>query len=202
MLSMMMMTGCNQAVFSKQELAMIREAGGDVPFRVLETTNEGDALVLRATGKELKGFARDTDFQAFIERLKVTLVEEEGVGIAAPQVGILKNVFLFVRTGRGGGEVVTVVNPEIVRRPDETVCFEGDGCLSVPEATGNTARYPWIEVEYYNEAGALVREWLEGYSRETGFDAVVFQHEYDHLKGILFTDRLCEEQPEATDSLD
>jgi peptide deformylase len=49
-----------------------------------------------------------------------------------------------------------------------------------------------VEVEYCNERGALVRERLEGHSRAGNFSAVIFQHEYDHLQGVLFTDKLCE----------
>ena len=87
--------------------------------------------------------------------------------------------------------VLVAVNPKIIRHSDTTVCFERDGCLSVPGRSENSIRYPWIEVEYFNEKGEKVRERLEGYSRQDTFTAIIFQHEYDHLKGILFTDKLC-----------
>lgn len=53
-------------------------------------------------------------------------------------------------------------------------------------------RYPWIDVEYYNEKGELKQERLSGYSRETDFTGIIFQHEFDHLQGVLFIDKLCE----------
>jgi len=55
-------------------------------------------------------------------------------------------------------------------------------------------RYPWIEIEYTNLVGQNVREKLEGYSRDGNFVSVIFQHEFDHLQGILYTDRICKEE--------
>ena len=84
------------------------------------------------------------------------------------------------------------INPRIVNKPDETICFEGDGCLSIPGQSGNSVRYAWIEVEYLNAKGEMVRERLEGFSRKTDFTGIVFQHEFDHLRGVLYTDKLYE----------
>jgi peptide deformylase len=175
--------------------------------------------------------------------MKKTLEVERGVGIAAAQVGISKNLFLFMRLDLPDQPVHVAVNPKIVNHPDTTVCFERDGCLSIPDRSGNSVRYPWIDVEYQNEKGEKVcerlegysrqntftavvcferdgclsipdrsgnsvrypwidveyqnekgekvRERLEGYSRQNTFTAVIFQHEYDHTKGVLFTDKLC-----------
>ncbi|MDR2834734.1 MAG: peptide deformylase, partial [Bacteroidales bacterium] len=67
-----------------------------------------------------------------------------------------------------------------------------DGCLSIPDFSGNSQRYPWVEVEYLNQNGEKITEKLTGYSRLTSFTAVIFQHEYDHLRGTLFIDKLCE----------
>ena len=88
--------------------------------------------------------------------------------------------------------VTVVINPLITAIPDSTVCFECDGCLSIPNFSGNSVRYPWIDVEYYNLQGEKVLEKLIGYNRKDGFTGVIFQHEYDHTKGILFIDKLCE----------
>jgi peptide deformylase len=123
--------------------------------------------------------------------MKKTLEIENGVGIAAPQVGISKNLFLFLRLDLPDNPVHVVVNPKIIHYPDTTVCFERVGCLSIPDRSGNSVSYPWIDVEYWNEKGEKIRERLEGYSRQNTFTAVIFQHEYDHTKGILFTDKLC-----------
>jgi peptide deformylase len=109
-----------------------------------------------------------------------------------PQVGISKSLFLFIRLDLPDQPMQVAVNPKIVNHQDTIVCFERDGCLSIPDRSGNSVRDPWIDVEYQNEKGEKIRERLEGYSRQNTFTAVIFQHEYDHTKGILFIDKLCE----------
>jgi peptide deformylase len=180
------------AAFSTAEKTLINAGAADTPFRVLQVTNPHDSALLRTPCSDIAPVAGNPDFSLFIARLKTTLALEQGVGIAAPQVGILKNVFLFMRLDLPDTPVVVVVNPRIVRHPAATVCFERDGCLSIPGLRGNSVRYPWVEVAYYNEHGTLVRERLEGHSRAGTFSAVIFQHEYDHLQGTLFIDKLCE----------
>ena len=175
--------------FLKHERKLIYQETENMPFRALQITNQKDSLLLRTLCNDID--INNRDLEIFISRLKATLVSENGVGIAAPQVGILKNIFLFIRS-ESPEDIVVAINPKIINHPDETICFERDGCLSIPNVSGNSIRYPWIEVEYYNEKGILVKEKLEGYSRETGFTAIVFQHEYDHLQGLLFIDKLCE----------
>jgi peptide deformylase len=182
----------SSATFSTAEKALINQGDAETPFRVLKITDWQDSVTLRTPCSRIQNTVGDPDFKLFIDRLKATLALEQGVGIAAPQVGIKRNVFLFMRLDLPGAPVVVVVNPRIVRYPDETVCFERDGCLSIPDRRGNSLRYPWVEVEYYNEDGALVHERLEGHSRTGNFSAVIFQHEYDHLQGTLFIDKLCE----------
>ncbi|MDR2680720.1 MAG: peptide deformylase [Tannerella sp.] len=178
--------------FSEAEGALIVSGGAEVPFRVLQITDRQDSVLLRTPCGKVRNFAGDPAFRLLIERLKTTLEAENGAGIAAPQVGISKSVFLFMRTDLPGLPVHVAVNPRIVNHPDTTVCFERDGCLSIPDRSGNSVRYPWIDVEYWNEKGEKVRERLDGYSRRNSFTAIIFQHEYDHTKGVLFTDKLCE----------
>jgi len=179
---------------TKEETVLINNGTVDTPYRVLLTTDRKDSLFLRqkSTDIDINNIAGNKDLQFFIERLNMTLAVESGVGIAAPQVGLGRNLFLFMRLDKPGIPVQVAINPRIVAHPDETVCFENDGCLSVPELSGNTNRYAWIDVEYYNEKGELIRERLSGYSREGDFTGVIFQHEFDHLQGTLFTDKLCE----------
>jgi peptide deformylase len=181
----------NKAAFSVAEKALINEGAADAPFRVLKITDPRDSLLLRTPCGNMDNIAGNPDFGLLVARLKTTLALEQGVGIAASQVGILKKVFLFMRLDLPDTPVVVAVNPKIVHHPDTTVCFERDGCLSIPDRRGNSVRYPWVEVEYYNEYGALVHERLEGHSRAGNFSAVIFQHEYDHLQGTLFIDKLC-----------
>ena len=178
--------------FSGAEKSLILSGTAEMPFQVLQVTDKQDSIMLRNTCSYLKNYATDSTFHLLVARLKTTLEAENGVGIAAPQVGISKNLFLFMRLDSPDQPIQVAVNPKIVQHPDTLVCFERDGCLSIPDCSGNSLRYPWIEVEYFNEKGAKVRERLEGYSRRDSFTAIIFQHEYDHTQGILFTDRLCE----------
>ena len=188
--TIIILSSCNSKHnFSQKERELICSEAENIPFRVLQTTNKDDSLMLRTPCIDID--INNKDIKLLINRLKATLLYENGIGIAAPQVGISKNIFLFIPS-EFPDSIVVAINPKIINYPDETVCFERDGCLSIPDKEGNSIRYPWIEVEYYNEKGVLIREKLEGYSRKTGLTAVVFQHEYDHLFGILFTDKLCE----------
>jgi peptide deformylase len=158
-------------------------------MRVLEITDEKDSLILRKRSTEISQI--DENVKLLAERLILTMDHEMGVGIAAPQVGINKRLFIFTRLDKPGYPVQVAINPKIVNHPENTVCFEDDGCLSIPDFSGNSIRWEWVDVEYYNENGELIKERLEGYSRGGNFTAVVFQHEFDHLDGILFTDKLC-----------
>ena len=178
--------------FSETDKSLIVSGTAETTFRVLQVTDKQDSILLRKPCNDLKNFANDPLFHLLVARLKKTLEVERGVGIAAPQVGISKNLFLFMRLDSPDKPVQVVVNPKIVHHPDTTICFERDGCLSVSGRSGNSVRYPWIEVEYLNEKAEKIRERLEGYSRQNTFTAVIFQHEYDHTKGILYTDKLCE----------
>ena len=180
------------AQFSAKEKSLINSNTSGTPFSVLLVTNEKDLAILRSKCEDVDLSADKEDLGLLIERMKATLKTEEGVGLAAPQVGIQKNVILFMRIDLPDEPVVAAINPRIINHSEDTTCFEGDGCLSIPGMSGNSVRYPWIEVEYTDETGKLVRETLHGHSREGDFTAVIFQHEYDHLQGILYIDRLCE----------
>ncbi|MDR1339062.1 MAG: peptide deformylase [Prevotellaceae bacterium] len=177
---------------TKEEKDLIKSGGENNPFRVLLTVNRQDLPVLRQKSKTLD-LGKDTeDLKLLIKRLKFTLKAEKGVGIAAPQIGILRNLFIIARVDKPGMPFEAVINPQIISHSEETVCFEDDGCLSIPEISGNSIRYPWIQVEYFNENGEKIREKLTGHSRKDNFAAIIFQHEYDHLQGVLFIDKLCE----------
>ena len=188
-----MLQSCHSGtLLTEQEKILINNGNENEPFRVLLTTNEQDSLFLRQVCKPVSLEQDGQNIRLLIARLKATLEAENGVGIAAPQVGIGRNIFLFIRIDKPDMPVEVAINPRIVNHSDEKVCFEGDGCLSIPDVSGNSLRYPWVEVEYTNEQGERVSERLEGYSRQGNFVGVIFQHEYDHLQGVLFTDKLCD----------
>jgi len=111
----------------------------------------------------------------------------EGVGLAAPQIGIHKRVVLVrleaTRDGNGdAGPPIALVNPKIIEASDEQKDF--DGCLSFPGLYGETFRPHHLRVTGLDEKGHPFDQEYEG------FDAVVVHHEIDHLDGVLFIDRI------------
>ena len=189
----------SMAQFSDKEIELINNGSADDPMRVLLITNKEDSVILRQKCEDINNIPDNKDLDLLIERLTTTLDVESGVGIAAPQVGISKNLFLFVRIDQPDMPVAVAINPKIINHPDEIICFEDDGCLSIPGRSGDSERYPWVEVEYTNEKGELIRETLHGHSRKGDFTAIIFQHEYDHLQGILYIDKLCKEKVDSTE---
>ena len=110
-----------------------------------------------------------------------TMYENEGVGLAAPQVGILRKV-VVIDIGEG---IMKLINPEIVEKEGEYIDIEG--CLSVPNRAGTVKRPERVVVKYLDEYGE--EQIVEG----TGLLAKAFCHEIDHLNGILFIDKMIEE---------
>jgi len=109
----------------------------------------------------------------------------EGVGLAAPQVGVNKRLMVYNPTGNSKKwlEEVTMVNPKIVTY-SEGVDRATEGCLSFPNMSGDVTRSRWIKVEALNLKGKKIKK------KFTDWEARVFQHEYDHLEGTVYIDRL------------
>jgi len=185
------MIGCNKPNrMNEKERNLIDSGDYNTPFRVLTIDNANDLKVLRTPCKDLNYEGDSAMIKKLAARLLSTMIAENGVGIAAPQIGISRNIFVFMRINQPNHPVEIAINPRIINKPNESICFEGDGCLSIPGQSGNTARYAWIEVEYLNIEGVTIRERLEGFSRTDDFTGIIFQHEYDHLQGVLYTDKL------------
>lgn len=117
-------------------------------------------------------------FQAFCDAMVATMFKEDGVGLAAPQVG--RNIRVIAVNGRGGAEIY--INPTIIKASAAVENGE-EGCLSVPHVWGIVERHKKVTVH------ALTRHNRKVTLDVKGFDAVVFQHEIDHINGILFIDK-------------
>lgn len=118
-----------------------------------------------------------------LEDMAETMDNSNGIGLAAPQVGILKRV-IVVDIGEG---LVQLINPEIIESSTASAIDE-EGCLSIPGKQGNVARPVKIRVTGMNEKGEAVN-----FEAEDLF-ARVLCHEIDHLEGILFTDKIIDRQ--------
>ncbi len=188
----LLLASCAASNFTPAERQLICSGKTDNPLRILSIATRQDSLILRKRSKDLKPVKNNKDLALLLERMKVTMDAEEGIGIAAPQVGINRNIFLFTRIDEPGQKVQVAINPRITEHSDSLVCFERDGCLSIPDIRGNSKRYAWIEVSYYDEYGNLIKERFSGHKRPDNFTNIIFQHEYDHINGILFIDKLCD----------
>lgn len=127
--------------------------------------------------------AVDDQTRALIKDLFETMYAADGVGLAAPQVGVLKNVIVLDTTPRQpDSRPVAMVNPEIVSMEGETTYTEG--CLSIPGEAEDVVRAAAITVRYLDEQGR------EQTLRCEGLLAIAVQHETDHLKGTVFVDHV------------
>ena len=123
--------------------------------------------------------AFDDKLHKLLDDMQETLIESGGVGLAAPQVGILRRVFL-VDVGVEENEIVEFINPEIIETDGEQTGPEG--CLSVPGKYGLVTRPYYAKVRAQDRYG----EWFEAEGEE--LIGRCFCHEYDHLDGILYTE--------------
>lgn len=185
--------------FTRQELEILD--GADSFMRVLTIEDPSDLAVLRATSCDFSHEALLSDEFARLAELMVatvTLPSQDGVGIAGPQVGLNRRVVAVQRFDKEGEPFEVYPNIRIVWKSD-SVEFGPEGCLSVPDRREDVARSTEIVIEYTaingpyspsspdsNLALIPVRETI------SGFTAVIFQHEVDHLDGVLYIDRVAE----------
>ena len=143
--------------------------------------------VLRRVSEDIEKDYPDLD--KFIDSMFETMYRAEGVGLAAPQVG--KNIRIFVVDGTPAAEDdpemadfrKVFINAHIVEKSGEVVPMN-EGCLSIPGLREDVDRESRIRIQYYDENWEYHDEVVEG------FRARIIQHEYDHLDGILFTDKV------------
>jgi len=171
--------------------------------------------VLRRKAKPVTKF--DKDLQTLIDDMIETMREAPGVGLAAPQVGISERLAVIeyaeeddedeVETVTESAEkppkppkpkqLFVIINPEIVKASDEKV--QGiEGCLSIPGMVGEVERHEALQVKALNRYGKPVKLKVDGWL------ARIFQHEIDHLNGVLFTDlatRIWQPQGEVEDNV-
>ena len=146
-----------------------------------------------------------TDFNSRLHQLlddmAETMEQADGVGLAAPQVGVLRRAALVLETNVPEGSepyLIELINPEIIESSGEQ--HEPEGCLSVPGQYGIVSRPAFVKVKAQNRFGEVFE--VTG----TGLTARCFAHEIDHLDGIVFTSKcermLTEEELQATRELD
>ena len=155
-------------------------------MRVTQTKFHNDSIILKSVSKPIDPKDKLTKVLAKRMLLSVQDVNHRGVGIAAPQVGINRRMVLVQRFDKENKPFEVFINPEIIWRSD--LWQKGpEGDLSFDER-GMIMRHYSVQVQYYNLKGEKVTEIVEG------FTAVIFQHERDHLDGILLVERQKEQE--------
>ena len=201
------LTGCNQHAqdpgdFTAEELELI--ASADSIMRVLTIADHRDSLILRDTSRTFSAKALMSENYKRLCSLMVATVthpSQDGVGIAGPQVGLNRRVVTVQRFDKKGEPFEVYPNIRIIWASD-SLANGPEGCLSVPDRREEVARSTEVIIEYADIAALkeaagpnatiqiadcdipMVRDTIRG------FTAVIFQHETDHLDGILYIDRL------------
>lgn len=178
--------GCNSNTFTGMETELIEKYTGQI-MPVLQTSNSGDSLFLRQSAKEFTDADMQSDiFKNLKKQMLLTVCDtaNQGVGIAAPQVGISRRLIAVQRFDKENEPFEFYANAYI------TYCSYAkqtgtEGCLSVPDFRANVERADTIVIKYIDA------ETLQPCTDTVcGFTAVIFQHEADHLDGVLFTDKI------------
>lgn len=161
--------------------------GNGETMRVLTVYDTSDSLVLRKECTEITKEELGSDEYELLARKMVATVtspEQDGVGIAGPQVGITRRIVSVQRFDKEGEPFEVYPNIRITEKRGEKEVGP-EGCLSIPGRRGDVARYQDIDIIYTSVK--TLRDTTESIK---GYTAVIFQHECDHLDGILYTDYL------------
>lgn len=182
----LLLAGCGNRRFTVAEKELIRSQQTGI-MRLYTTETLEDSLLLRRKAIPIERADAESEEYRMLKAGLIRTVQDTtnpGVGIAAPQVGISRRMIVVQRFDKAGTPFEVYLNPEII-------CFSTsvqngpEGCLSVPGARGTIKRADKIVVRYMDEDSYYQKQ-----DTVKGFTAVIFQHETDHLEGILFTDRL------------
>ena len=154
------------------------------PLEIVQLGNP----ILRHLSDPVENFD-DSQLQGLITGLLTTVIDAHGVGIAAPQVAQPHQLFIMASRPNARYpdapqmEPTVVINPRILQA-SEAMQKDWEGCLCIPGIRGKVPRHCEIEVEYFDRLG------MKQHRQFNDFLARIFQHEYDHLQGILFLNRL------------
>ncbi len=125
----------------------------------------------------------DPETQTLIDNMVESMREEHGVGLAAPQVGVGAQLFIYQAPGPPEIPLTVVINPLVTPQARE-MSYDWEGCLSIPDLRGLVPRHPKVRVQGLDREGKRL-DYIA-----TGFEARIVQHEYDHLNGVVFLDRM------------
>ncbi|XP_044466953.1 peptide deformylase 1B, chloroplastic/mitochondrial isoform X1 [Mangifera indica] len=153
----------------------------EAPLKIVKYPNP----ILRARNKRIVTF--DDNLKKLVDEMFDVMYKTDGIGLSAPQVGMNVQLMVFNPVGeRGEGEDIVLINPRVNKYSKKKVLFN-EGCLSFPGIYADVQRPEAVKIDAQDINGARFSFNL------SGLPARVFQHEFDHLEGILFFDRMTEE---------
>jgi peptide deformylase len=175
-----LMFSCNS--FNSWERTVIEKSDSLMYVTVLPE----DSTILRTPSRDVPSRAlKSAKLKALIAKMLYTVTDpsQDGVGIAAPQVGINRRIVCVRRLDKAGAPFESYVNIKLDSLYGNIVTGP-EGCLSVPPMRGMVPRHSSVTISYADlETGETIHETVDG------FTAIIFQHEVDHLDGILYIDR-------------
>lgn len=184
----------NAQKLTSHEMSIINQGDVNTALPIYQTTDANQHKTLLSLSIEADPL--DPNIAVLVKRMKESLLSTDGgVGIAAPQVGINRKIIWVQRFDKEGAPFEYFINPVIVWRSDlQNLGPEGD--LSIPEFRDQFYRSKVIQLEYVDLKGQRYSEIVEG------FTAVIFQHEIDHLFGILISDKKEKEKNNSYNKVD
>ncbi len=193
-LFVLFMSFLNAQKLTADEISLINQGDVNTALPIYQTTDENQHRTLLNISAEIDPLDKNTAI--LVKRMKESLLSTDGgVGIAAPQVGINRKVIWVQRFDKAGEPLEYFINPVIVWRSElQNLGPEGD--LSIPDFRDQFYRSKVIQLEYVDLKGQKYSEIVEG------FTAVIFQHEIDHLFGILISDKKEKEKNNSYQKVD
>ena len=168
--------------YTKQEVSRITEGNIDSALAIFQTSDSLQLAVL--VDQSIDAKPKDQYTKILVNRMKLALISRgSGVGIAAPQVGINRNIIWAKRFDKEGKPLEYFINPKIIWN-SEVLNLGPEGDLSIEVFRDYFYRSQVIQLEYFDLNGKKHTEIVEG------FTAVILQHEIDHLSGILISDKI------------
>ncbi|OMO69556.1 Formylmethionine deformylase [Corchorus olitorius] len=163
------------------EIASLEDLRFESPLKVVEYPDP----ILRKRNKRIDTF--DENLKKLVHEMFDVMYKTDGIGLSAPQVGINVQLMVFNPAGeRGEGQEIVLVNPRVYRYSKKTLLFN-EGCLSFPRIYADVERPESVKIDARDINGSRFSVNL------SGLPARVFQHEFDHLQGVLFFDRMTDE---------
>ncbi|GLT33243.1 hypothetical protein SLA2020_078470 [Shorea laevis] len=164
-----------------EEVASVEDLRFEPPLKIVEYPDP----ILRARNKRIETF--DDNLKKLVDEMIEVMYKTDGYGLSAPQVGVNVQLMVFNSAGEEDeGQEIVLVNPKVNKYSKKTRLFE-EGCLSFPGIYADVERPESLKIDAQDINGARFTVEM------SGLTARIFQHEFDHLQGILFFDRMTEE---------